>query len=111
VSGARSDNDPAPDLDVRMDDRQVRHFAFEGLSEGNNGNLIPPSFEHRNGSHADDSVQVDDITTGGLAPVYAICIGCVADGTEKSTYTSLEKVSLSARPASACALQPALQTA
>ena len=48
---------------------------------------------------------------GGVAPVYAICTGCVADGTEKSTYMSLVKVSFSVRFESACALQPALQTA
>jgi hypothetical protein len=33
---------------------------------------------------------------GGLVPVYAICVGCVAVGTEKSTYTSLVKVSFRA---------------
>ena len=43
------------------------------------------------------AIQVDAITIGGLAPVYAIYIGCAADGTEKSTDTSLMKVSLSAR--------------
>jgi hypothetical protein len=36
---------------------------------------------------ADDSmaIHVDDITMGGVAPVYATCSGWVADGTEKST--------------------------
>jgi len=55
--------------------------------------------------------QVDDSTTGGLAPVYAIRAGCVAVGTENSTYMSLEKLSFSVRFANACALQPVLHTA
>ena len=64
-------------------------------------------------SRADDSmaVQVDDITMGGVAPVYAICVGCVPVGTEKSTNISLVKVTFSVRFASACTLQPVLQTA
>ena len=56
-----------------------------------------------------DTFQTDDITMGRVAPVHAICFGCVAVGTEKSTYTSLVKVSFSARLTSACALQPVLQ--
>jgi hypothetical protein len=70
------------------------------------GFSVPGSVQLVGLANVSMAFQVDDITIGGVAPVYAISVGCVADGTEKSTHISLEKLSLSVWFVCACALQP-----